>query len=176
MRPGRRQESLAPGVVDCELSGMLPVAQPVWLSTALVFGDPAANKLVGMNILYQFGMGSGGWALGEVTRVNKDPKVTMEVESSDGVHGVLPANFYVHYAIDEQTLPHKFDLDDYALSNASDECSWVLVVTPPPPKRKRLLLPPATDRIAPLPRLMDADSGAAKRVSPRLLLTGPLAI
>ena len=158
----------------------------MWLAEALQFKHHAAEKMLGMHVLYRFSDDEGGWALGQVRSVNADPKVVLPVESADGVEGVLPANFHVHYESDEATLPHRFDLDNYAASASADECGWVMLADPAVQKRKRPALADKSGRTVgaapallastvPVRLLKHKESGPTVRASPRLTLQGPSA-
>ena len=107
--------------------GCAPIAAPVWLAEALPFGADAAAKLLGFKVLYQFEPDSGGWALGVIKEVNLDEAVTVDVVTAEGISGTLPANFTIHYPIDNETLPHRLTLSDYAASVDADTSTFVLL-------------------------------------------------
>ena len=104
----------------------------------------------------------GGWAVGRVARRNEDAAKTVEVEveASDGAACDGQAALYLFYASDEETLPHRLVLDQYAVSADAPPGSWVLR-TPPPRARGKLL---------PLPPLPRPPSPPLRRPAPLLQL------
>ena len=81
----------------------------------LEFRNGAAQQLVGKSILFNWE--AAGWCLGEITRTNPDRHRIVEKDA--------PANFFVHYKIDDNELKHKLNAEDHGYQEVPNV--WVLL-------------------------------------------------
>ena len=99
---------------------MQPLAAPEWLPAALDADNPAGlQQLYGRQIIFNWGDGDGGWAVGALECNVKNCKINRKV-----------ANFVASYAVDDSKGPVNLTMDNYASSSNAPEEAWCLIGKP----------------------------------------------
>lgn len=80
-------------------------------------GTETAEEMVGLDLLFKWSAGQGGWARGRIVAV---------ADEKDRVGGDK-ANFKVFYPSDEETACHRLMIRAYAVNEKSPTQSWVLL-------------------------------------------------
>ena len=84
----------------------------------LTFGNEAGDALVGKHIMFNWE--GVGWCEGIVDERNKDEECKIDGEEDR-------VNFWVHYAIDDNTSKHNLEMQFYGGGPEADYDSWVLL-------------------------------------------------
>ena len=90
---------------------------PPWAEDMCKEGSSQSEKMIGLDLLFKWSAGQGGWARGRITAL---------ADKNDEVGGEK-ANFKVFYPSDDETADHRLMICAYAVTDKSPNQSWVFL-------------------------------------------------